>query len=538
MLSPAVMADPTPDPALQRGRNRRVALVGVALALLYGLPSLAWPFGRDQALYDYVARGWVDGWIPYVDSFDHKPPGFYAVYALADLLFGRTQWGIRVLELAAVVGTGALAAVALGVRSSGELRVNPGVGALVASGFFYTTFDYWHTAQAEMWECLLLAGSWALVARRDPARGAAGTALAAGSLAGLAFMVKFPAGLVAVPLGLAWGWRRARVGRGPSAVAWGALQVLLYGLGAAIPMVTLSLPFVATGAFAEMWTLTVDFNLVNASRRLIPVLVPPNFLAVHAPTYGVAAAVACIWWMRRGCRRRLAAVGVVLLVACATVVWQRRMYLYHYSILTLPLTALLAGSISLRRSARGSLALAAGLVALACAQQPQWFQAPGWSYARQAASSLGRLTGATSRSAWLRPFVSRRGVRYRYADHEALAAALGPLRRDGDTLCARGYEPTLYHLVDLRCTTRFSTTFALTDSAMRYHRRAWKREYDETLERHPPTWVVTGKALEEDIQALEADGYTLVQRAGRLLLFGNAEVAARTPTPEDGARGR
>src|SRR4051794_10368215 len=81
------------------------------VAFVAGAPSLFYPLGRDQGLYFYVGREWLQrGRFPYLDSFDVKTPGIYAVHALAIALFGEVAWGARLLELACVVAVGFLAA--------------------------------------------------------------------------------------------------------------------------------------------------------------------------------------------------------------------------------------------------------------------------------------------------------------------------------------------------------------------------------------------------------------------------------------------
>lgn len=102
--------------------------LGLVTAVTLGLPSLGWAYGRDQGLFHTVAREWMHGRWPYVDVFELKPPGIYGVYALG-LPFGGAIWPIRVFDLVAVVGTGALAGV-IASRKPGSIAV----GALAAVG--------------------------------------------------------------------------------------------------------------------------------------------------------------------------------------------------------------------------------------------------------------------------------------------------------------------------------------------------------------------------------------------------------------------
>src|SRR5688572_15131728 len=75
------------------------AVLGAA-AIVVGLSSVWFPFGRDQGLFYYVGREWLErGAIPYRDVWDHKTPLIYAVHAAAIAVFGPGMWPIRIVEL-------------------------------------------------------------------------------------------------------------------------------------------------------------------------------------------------------------------------------------------------------------------------------------------------------------------------------------------------------------------------------------------------------------------------------------------------------
>jgi len=55
-----------------------LALLGVlVLPFLLAAPFLNEPFEKDEGTYATVARGLLDGQLPYRDLFDHKPPLVY-----------------------------------------------------------------------------------------------------------------------------------------------------------------------------------------------------------------------------------------------------------------------------------------------------------------------------------------------------------------------------------------------------------------------------------------------------------------------------
>ncbi len=144
--------------------QQRADVILMVLALLYSLPSLGYPLGRDQAAHFYMGREWLNGLVPFRDTYDQKPPGIYLIHALGIALFGAHQWVIRLLDLAGILGIGLLAAKTVR-RGWKPVRGEAGIIVLLTAGFYYTCFDYWDTAQVETWEGLALLASYAAVER-------------------------------------------------------------------------------------------------------------------------------------------------------------------------------------------------------------------------------------------------------------------------------------------------------------------------------------------------------------------------------------
>lgn len=143
--------------------SRRADLALFALGCL-GLAFLLaqlvdYPHGRDQAIFGVVAATSLEGGTPYADAWDFKPPGIYVLYGIAQMLFGKGQVAIRLLEAASIVTMiGAFAL--LSKRFAGG--IGPGlVGGLVAT-LGWVELEFWNTAQPESFAASLLA--WALVA--------------------------------------------------------------------------------------------------------------------------------------------------------------------------------------------------------------------------------------------------------------------------------------------------------------------------------------------------------------------------------------
>ncbi|MEO6419778.1 MAG: hypothetical protein ABIP39_10245, partial [Polyangiaceae bacterium] len=161
----------------------------VCVAVLVGLPSIAFPFGPDQGLYFYVGREWLHGSIPYRDVFDHKTPGIYVVHAVCILLLGEHTSSIRVADLLCVLALGAIVARLATPRSAPVPRGFIGLGCGISSMLHYGFFNFWDTAQTEIWYTTL--GLAAITAARQ-VHSLRNAALAGGVLGGLALLMKPP----------------------------------------------------------------------------------------------------------------------------------------------------------------------------------------------------------------------------------------------------------------------------------------------------------------------------------------------------------
>jgi 4-amino-4-deoxy-L-arabinose transferase-like glycosyltransferase len=67
----------------------------------YGRSTLDW----DESLYLLIAQRWSAGGLPYIDIWDHKPPGLYAAFQLARLLFGSSVMAPRLLVTLLIAGS-------------------------------------------------------------------------------------------------------------------------------------------------------------------------------------------------------------------------------------------------------------------------------------------------------------------------------------------------------------------------------------------------------------------------------------------------
>jgi hypothetical protein len=62
------------------------------------------PDPSDAQLFAYIGLKWIQGHVPYVDIWDHKPPGIFAVNAVAFLLVPKSFTVLACLEGAFILG--------------------------------------------------------------------------------------------------------------------------------------------------------------------------------------------------------------------------------------------------------------------------------------------------------------------------------------------------------------------------------------------------------------------------------------------------
>lgn len=129
----------------------------VLLAVMAMVSLLGAPFGRDHQIFALVADAILSGGRPYVDVWDYKTPGIYAVFTVGRALTGGA-FGVRLVEVAALASL----FPAFGIASRhyiGDPR--PGWLGAVLSISTYASFGFWHTAQPEAFAGVAMA--WALV---------------------------------------------------------------------------------------------------------------------------------------------------------------------------------------------------------------------------------------------------------------------------------------------------------------------------------------------------------------------------------------
>lgn len=266
-----------PATATDRGLDRAPAarMGRPAAALLPFVLLLAWtaavrlPFyfqtDKDEFFFSVIASEWLRGGLPYVATFDIKPPGIFFLYAVAQGLFGATQLVIKLMEVLAV----ALAGWALYrlVLADGTRRV--ALWAAILFPVYSLSLD--GTIAVSMvlqlpFVIAAFAAALAAVHEGSGMRRRLVMALLAGLAMGGAGMIRqtaiFEATAVFLVLCL-WGGR---------AFAW--RLAALFVVGAAIPVAAFALYFLAEGHFVEMFRDVVHLAMLRTA---------PDVLASYGP---------------------------------------------------------------------------------------------------------------------------------------------------------------------------------------------------------------------------------------------------------------
>jgi hypothetical protein len=506
-------------------------VLGTLLALLYGLPAWAYPFGNDQGLHWYLGWRWLHGELPFVSGVSSKPVGIFAIHALTTAIFGNGMWPIRVTEGLTVCAIGWL--IAAFARPSGREPADGerGVAALLFAGCYYTFFDYWDTAHPELFEgAIAFSALYVALRAKTPWKRDAG----AGALTMAAFMIKFPAALPCLAVSGVCAARAVEARKAGDSAIVAILQAAGRFLAGALPVLVLCvLPFAVTGKLGPMWEILYDFIIryADGARHRPSASVWPRPQHAGALLAMVLAAASATWAIARERRdeeteSRIGWLFVTLILAAGSVVVQGRYFDYHYVVIMPFCVAVLVMAIvhfrrEPRRPSWGTLAATAGVVALLFAAGPRWIKPDTFSYKQHTKVLLQYLDGEISRQQYLQHFVGR-GALDAYARVERVSEKVLKKARPGDTLCSRGFATPIYQLTGMRCPSRHIVQDVVPNGLP-----SWTAEYRTTLERTPPSFVVTFTDRKKDLEYLKSRGYGQLGSDGKFAIYARADVLTR-----------
>lgn len=312
----------------------------LAICFALGVLNLWNPFTYDQALFAMGADRLLHGGLLYRDYWDTKQPGIFWFFALGIRLFGLSEEGVHLLELAWFT---AFAAVLIGsLRRAFDHRWGPSAAALLVVGFYWAITRDWHQTQPEglVQLPLFVATWWALEAAREP-RGAFGRWLVAGVAGGVVGVFKLL--LVALP-GLFWiGLLGARLfDKRPGAAREVGMALLALAIGFAIPIGGMLAVLGTQGLLADAWyTWVVYPKAVTARIHGLPLKAWEETFHWFFERWSAALALALVgaWTSLRGRQATLARLLIVWLVAGFGLLLMQKFsgWEYHLMLFLLPL---------------------------------------------------------------------------------------------------------------------------------------------------------------------------------------------------------
>ncbi|MDQ6654546.1 MAG: glycosyltransferase family 39 protein [Verrucomicrobiota bacterium] len=181
--------------------DRRWAVLAIVLlTVVTRLPSLLHPQPiDDEDVYSVVGNVIADGGRPYVDAVERKPPLLFWTYAAITKVAGEYNW--KALHAIALAWT--LATMA-GLYVIGKNLFSRDAGLIAA--LLYSIFQPWAefrnlACNGELLMNLPLVWAWAIGLRRSSSRSRP-ELFVAGALLCVGFLLKQPAAIAAVPLGI------------------------------------------------------------------------------------------------------------------------------------------------------------------------------------------------------------------------------------------------------------------------------------------------------------------------------------------------
>ncbi|HUT52858.1 MAG TPA: glycosyltransferase family 39 protein [bacterium] len=485
--------------------RNRLSLLAIILFLfcLGSLVLLPVPFTRDQGIYAYNAWRWLDGGMFYRDSFGHKGPLLYLIYAAALKLSSGAMWGPNLADILA------RAAAIIFVYAAGRQLLS-GRAALLAALFtalplFGVFNSCWWNAQAETFMLPLMACSaWLVAWNRERLR--LPLILAAGLIAAQAVAIKPTAAAHALFL-FCWllvpGPRETEGGRwkAPAAFAAGGL------IGISGWLVYLA----ARGALGPMWEFLIVFNSFHAESRVLGTELWSLAQRGFWPIFNLLPVLALFLLFRRqGEGRRAAAFTLGWFAASVLQIGlQFKFFLYHWLVLIPPMAlAAGAGLDTISGAASRWFGRWTGRAILAIVAA--WFIfvfGRCWILVEESYQTREYLLHRITLAQYYARFNA--GDAFGKGDFNMLAsAAAADYVRKNTPPEARvlvfGYEPIVNVLSARPAPGRFEIDYPLTftppSARARRYRDQWRAQFMADLHKTPPALVIL---LDNDINSLE-----------------------------------
>ena len=504
---------------------RRLYFGLAALTAVWATASLSWPFGWDQGILAWVGDVIHQGGMPYRDAWDIKGPLAYYVYALAQWLFGKNLWGIRLLDLVFLATSAAvLGRVIRGLTDSVIAR-----WACLIFILWYGSGSFWHTAQPDGWASMMILIGMAPFMKAS-GRLTVKSLVVAGSLVGCAALIKpfFAAFLLIALLGV--------IIREGIWVRRAATDAVVLVASFALPVTLAAGWFAHRGALDELMEVYLiypvvaytDVTLISPASRLRGVL--EYVLAGKVVVVLLPVAVLGLLRLWQTARRT----ALVLLgwtgLGVAIVALQNRFFEYHWTLLLPPLVLLgavgfhaafeewrehLGESPSTRRSPGAALAFLLFLLLLVHVSVRPFYDVASW-----ASFAMGLRTA------------NDYYARFPIAGSDILAADhIRGRTTEKDRVAVWGWNTSVIYLAGRQSASKFGYSMPLLDGEGTALRRRYRREFLADLRMTRPVYIVVAPQAEKilgrnygladfpQLESLVVDCYRKEAAFGELTLY-------------------
>lgn len=450
-------------------RNLAIAALA-AIAAAWAVASLWWPFQSDHGVYAWMADVVLHGGMLYRDAWDVKGPVAALPALIAQVVFGRNMWGIRVLDLVVVIAA-IIALVRVGSRWASRPAALAGALIWVLA---YASTRFSSTAQPDGFGAVLLLLAVVPLLRPEPPR--TWTLAAAGAVVGVLVLLKpiYLAFLV-IPVAAAAPWQPG--------TRWRPGQLGAIVAGIAMPIVLLLGWFAARGALGAFFDAYIGYNVARNGPGIFSGFV--HMLADGTLSYPIwllaftcaLAGAAAIWPEHR----RAAAVLVAWIAAAMLVIHlQRPYYAYRAHVLSPPVALLALAALSRAWTQAGTARLLALAVAVVFAVVEA--RTPAAQVALWAREIPGPGTNADLQEHF--DFLTATS-----ASQSRVVAEVDRLTRPGQPIFVFRH-PAIYFLADRPSASRFAVEAALGMGAPPDYLRANQDELARELTTKLPALII------------------------------------------------
>jgi hypothetical protein len=229
-------------------RSNALPITMLLAAAMVLARTLAYPMGTDNQLYAYMAKLWLDGFAPYVGSWDQNFPGIIVIHAVEQVLLGDSILAFRVWDAMFQLLTAFL--VYLVASRHYDRRAGWVAGFIYALCYTHQNMNF--VGERELYITLSLLGIIHLTKthrRYD---------LLVGLLIGFAVLIRPTSGLFGIPL-LIVTYRQGS-----------SRSVFTMLLGASLPLTVTLAYFLAISGIDEFYEATIGFTTAVYNRLEVP----------------------------------------------------------------------------------------------------------------------------------------------------------------------------------------------------------------------------------------------------------------------------